>query len=92
MSFIVFILLGLAVGGFTRALFNATRRAVMVDLGVAVAGAVMAGALFDQFAATGDTVLSITDALVVAVTGAVVLLAAYHAALGYTRYRRRRAS
>lgn len=92
MSLIVFILLGLAVCGFTRALFNATRRAVVVDLGVAAIGAVMAGALFDHIAGTGARALSITDALVAAVTGAVVLLAAYHATLGYTRYRQDRAS
>jgi len=92
MSFIVFILLGLAVCGFTHALFNMTRRTVMVDLGVAVIGAVMAGALFKHIAATGAAVSNITDALVAAVTGAVVLIAAYHAALRCKRYRRRHAS
>jgi uncharacterized membrane protein YeaQ/YmgE (transglycosylase-associated protein family) len=92
MPFIVFALLGLAVCRFTRALFNATRRAVIVGLGVAVIGAVISGALFDHIARTGARVLGITDALVAAVTGAVVLLAAYHAMLGYTRHRRHRAS
>jgi hypothetical protein len=91
MSFIVFILLGLAVCGFTHALFNTARMAVMVDLGVAVIGAMMAGALFNHIAATRAAVLSITDALVAAVTGAVGLLAAYHATLRCTRYRRHRA-
>lgn len=89
MSFVIFILLGLAVCGFTHALFNTSRMAVMVDLGVAVIGAVMAGALFNHIAATGAAVLSITDALVAAVAGAVGLLAAYHAALRCTWYRRR---
>jgi methenyltetrahydromethanopterin cyclohydrolase len=90
MSFIVFILLGLAVCGFTHALFNT--RAVMVDLGVAVIGAVMAGALLNHIAATGAGVLSITDALVAAGTGAVALVAASHATLRCARYRRHRAS
>jgi uncharacterized membrane protein YeaQ/YmgE (transglycosylase-associated protein family) len=81
MSCIVFILLGLAVCGFTHALFNSSRNAVIVDLGVAVIGAVTAGALFNHIAATGAAVVSITDAFVAAVTGAVGLLAAYHATL-----------
>ena len=78
MSFIVFILLGVAVCGFTHAL-NTTRTGVMVDLGMAIGGAVMVGALCNHFVATGAAVLCITDALVAGVTGAVVLLAAYHA-------------
>ena len=53
----------------------------MVDLAVAVAGAVMVGALRYHAVATGGAVLSITDALVAGGTGAVVLLAAYHATL-----------
>jgi hypothetical protein len=92
MSFIVFILLGLAVCGFTHALFDTSRIAVIVDLGVAVIGAVTVGALFNHIAATGAAVVSITDAFVAAVTGAVGLLAAYHATLRCTRYRRHRAS
>ena len=76
MSCIVFILLGLAVCGFTHALFNSSRIAVIVDLGVAVIGAVTVGALFNHIAATGAAVVSITDAFVAAVTGAVGLLAA----------------
>jgi hypothetical protein len=52
----------------------------------------MAGALFKHIAATGAAVSSITDALVAAVTGAVVLIAAYHAALRCKWYRRRHAS
>ena len=51
MSCIVFILLGLAVCGFTHALFN-------------------------HIGATGAAVVSITDAFVAAVTGAIGLLAA----------------
>ena len=88
MSFIVFILLGLAVCGFTQALFNRRPSGVMVNLGVGVMGAVMAGSLFHHVPATGAAVLSITDALVAAVTGAVMLLAVYHATLRWTRYRR----
>ena len=87
MSFIVFTLLGLAVCAFTLALFDRRPSVVMVNLGVGVMGAVMAGSLFNHVAATGGAVLSIPDALVAAVTGAVVLLAAYHATLRWTRYR-----
>ena len=42
-SVIVFILLGLAVCGFTHALFNSTRILFMVDLCMGVIGAVIAG-------------------------------------------------
>ena len=92
MSFIVFIFLGLAVCAFTHALFNRRPSAVMVNLGVGVMGAVMAGSLFNHVAAMGAAVLSITDLLVAAVTGAVVLLAGYHATLRWTQYRRNRVS
>ena len=57
----------------------------MMNLGVSVIGAVMAGALFKHVAAAGAAVLGSADALVAAVTGAVVLLAAYHAMLGWMR-------
>ena len=93
MSFIVFILLGLAVCAFTHAVFfNRRPSAVIVSLGVGVMGAVMAGSLFIHVAATGAARLSITDALVAAITGAVVLLAACHATLHWTRFRRNRGS
>jgi uncharacterized membrane protein YeaQ/YmgE (transglycosylase-associated protein family) len=92
MSFIVFTLLGLAVCAFTHALFDRRPSAVMVNLGVGVMGAVMAGSLFNHVAARGGGVLSVPDALVTAVTGAVVLLAAYHATLRWTRHRRNRGS
>ena len=78
-SAIVFILLGLAVCGFTHALFNSTRILFMVDLCMGVIGAVIAGSLFNHIAATGAARLNITSALVAALTGAVVLLAACHA-------------
>ena len=85
MSFIVFILLGLAVCAFTHAVFNRRPSAVIVNLGVGVMGAVTAGSLFNHVAATGAARLSITDALVAAITGAVVLLAACHATLRWMR-------
>jgi len=62
----------------------------MVNIGVGVVGAVMAGSLFNHVAATGAAVLSISDALVAAVTGAVVLLAGYHATLRWRQYRQNR--
>jgi uncharacterized membrane protein YeaQ/YmgE (transglycosylase-associated protein family) len=85
MSIIVFILLGLAVCGFTHGLFNGTRIAVMVDLCTGVIGAVIAGSLFNHIAVTGAARLNITSALVAALTGAVVLLAACHAMFRETR-------
>jgi uncharacterized membrane protein YeaQ/YmgE (transglycosylase-associated protein family) len=79
MSIIVFILLGLAVCGFTHGLFNSTRIAVRLDLCMGVIGAVIAGSLFNHIAATSAARLHPTSALVAALTGAVVLPAACHA-------------
>jgi uncharacterized membrane protein YeaQ/YmgE (transglycosylase-associated protein family) len=87
MSIIVFILLGLAVCGFTHGLLDSTRIAAMVDLCMGVIGAVIAGALFNHIAATGAARLNTTSALVAALTGAVVLLAACHAMFRASKWR-----
>ena len=87
MSCIVFILLGLAVCGFTYGLFNCTRIAVMVDLCMGVIGAVIAGSLFNHIAATGAARLNTTSALVAALTGAVLLIAACHAVFRASKWR-----
>jgi uncharacterized membrane protein YeaQ/YmgE (transglycosylase-associated protein family) len=79
MSIIVFILLGLAVCGFTHGLFNSTRIGVTADLCMRVIGAIIAGSLFNHIAAAGAARLNPTSALVAALTGAVVLPAACHA-------------
>lgn len=87
MPIIVFSLLGLAACGFTRGLFNSTVGGVMVDLCLGVIGAVVAGSLFNHIATTDAPGLAIASGIV-AIAGAAVLLAAFHAIFRETRYRR----
>lgn len=81
MSIVVFILLGVAVCGFTHGLFNinSTRISVTADLCMGIIGAIIAGWLFNHIAAAAAARLNPTNALVAAITGAVMLPAACHA-------------
>jgi uncharacterized membrane protein YeaQ/YmgE (transglycosylase-associated protein family) len=88
MSIVVFILLGLIAGYVALGLCKSTGRAIVLDFGLGVIGAVIAGLLFNHIAATGAAELNIASALVAALTGAAVLLATCHA-FRDTRYRRR---
>ena len=87
MSIVVFILLGLIAGYVALGLFKSTGKGVVLDFGLCVVGAVIAGWLFNHIAATGAAGLNIASALVVALTGAAVLLATSHA-FRDTRHRR----
>jgi uncharacterized membrane protein YeaQ/YmgE (transglycosylase-associated protein family) len=86
MSIVVFILVGLIAGYIALGLFKSTGQGVVLDLGLGVIGAVIAGLLFNHVAATGSAELNIPSGLVAALTGAAVLLATSHA-LRDTRYR-----
>ena len=88
MSIVVFILLGLIAGYVALGLFKSTGKGVVLDFGLGVIGAVIAGLLFSHTAATGAAELNIASALVTALTGAAVLLATPHA-IRDTRYSRR---
>jgi uncharacterized membrane protein YeaQ/YmgE (transglycosylase-associated protein family) len=88
MSIVVFILLGLIAGYVALGLFKSAGRGVVLDFGLGVIGAVIAGLLFNHIAATGPAELNIASALIAALTGAAVLLATSHA-FRDTRYRRR---
>jgi uncharacterized membrane protein YeaQ/YmgE (transglycosylase-associated protein family) len=79
---------GLIAGYVALGLFKSTGKGVVVDFGLGVIGAVMAGLLFKHIAAMGAAEPNIASALVAALTGAAVLLATSHA-LRDTRYRRR---
>jgi uncharacterized membrane protein YeaQ/YmgE (transglycosylase-associated protein family) len=80
MSATIFVVIGLAACGFTRGLFNSTIPGVLLDLCLAVIGAVTAGSLFNYIVGVGTARLDIASMLV-AIAGAAVLLAAYHAIL-----------
>jgi len=88
MSIVVFILLGLTAGYVALGLFKTSGKGVVLDFGLGVIGAVIAGLFFNHIAATGAAGLNIASALVAALTGAALLLATSHA-LRDTRYRRR---
>lgn len=87
MSIVVFVLLGLAVCGFSHELLSRSGIGITVDLCLGVIGAVAAGSFFNRIVETSAG-RNVTCALVVALTGAVVLLAVYHFTVHETRYRR----
>jgi uncharacterized membrane protein YeaQ/YmgE (transglycosylase-associated protein family) len=86
-SIAVFILVGFSAGYLVLGLFNSTGKGVVFDLGLGVVGAVIAGSIFNHFAARAATGFNVASALVAAFTGAVVLLGACHTVLGATWYR-----
>jgi uncharacterized membrane protein YeaQ/YmgE (transglycosylase-associated protein family) len=83
---VVFILFGLIAGYVAVGLFRSTGKDVMVDFGLGVIGAVIAGSIFNHFAASTPAGVNIASALVVALTGPVVLLGACHTVLGKTAF------
>jgi uncharacterized membrane protein YeaQ/YmgE (transglycosylase-associated protein family) len=85
MSIVVFILLGLVTGYAALGLFKSTGRGVLLDFGLGVIGAVIAGSIFTHFAARTAAGVNVASALVAALAGAVALLAACHIMLGDTR-------
>lgn len=87
MSIVVFVLLGLIAGYVALGLFKGTGKGVVLDFGLGVIGAVIAGSIFNHFAGRTAAGVNVTNALVAALTGAVVLLAACHTMVGDTRYR-----
>jgi uncharacterized membrane protein YeaQ/YmgE (transglycosylase-associated protein family) len=76
---VVFILLGLIAGYVAIWLFKRTGMNVVLDLGLAVIGAVIAGLLFAHIAEASAAGPDIASALVAGVAGAGVLLAIPHA-------------
>jgi uncharacterized membrane protein YeaQ/YmgE (transglycosylase-associated protein family) len=86
-SIVVFILLGLSAGYVALGLFKSTGKGVLLDFGLGVIGAVIAGSIFNHFAARTAVEVNAASALVAALTGAVVLLASCHTMLGDTRHR-----
>jgi uncharacterized membrane protein YeaQ/YmgE (transglycosylase-associated protein family) len=85
-SIVVFILLGLAAGYAALGIFESTGKRVLLDFGLAVVGAAIAGSIFNHFAASTPAGVNIASALVVALTGPVVLLGACHTVLGKTAF------
>jgi uncharacterized membrane protein YeaQ/YmgE (transglycosylase-associated protein family) len=81
MSILAWMVLGLIAGFVASKLVNKTGEGLVRDIALGVVGAMAGGWIFNQFGQTGVTGLDIRS-LVVAVIGAVILLAGYHAITG----------
>jgi uncharacterized membrane protein YeaQ/YmgE (transglycosylase-associated protein family) len=78
MSFFAWIVLGLIAGFIGSKLVNKSGEGFFLDIILGVVGAVVGGFVFGLFGASGATGLNLYS-LLVAVTGSVLLLVAYHA-------------
>jgi uncharacterized membrane protein YeaQ/YmgE (transglycosylase-associated protein family) len=81
MSILAWMVLGLIVGFVASKIGNETGEPVGMDVVLGVVGAVLGGWLFDQFGPRDGTGLS-TWGLLMAVTGAVVVLMGYRTIMG----------
>jgi uncharacterized membrane protein YeaQ/YmgE (transglycosylase-associated protein family) len=81
MSILAWVGLGLIVGFVANKIVNTAGEGVAMDIALGVVGAVLGGGLFHQF---GPKVVTGLDpwSLLVAVTGAVVVLMGYHTIVG----------
>ena len=78
MSILAWLVLGLVAGFIGSKLVNKTGEGLVLDIVLGVVGALVGGFIFNFFGKAGVTGLNIYS-LVVAVSGAVVVLLAYHA-------------
>jgi uncharacterized membrane protein YeaQ/YmgE (transglycosylase-associated protein family) len=77
MSFIAWIVLGLIAGFIGSKIVNKRGEGLLLDILLGIIGAIVGGWIFRAVGMSGVTGLNIYS-LVVAVVGAIVLLAAYH--------------
>ena len=78
MSYVAWIVLGLAAGFIGSKVVNKHGEGLILDIILGVVGAFVGGWLFTMFGASGVTGLNLYS-LAVAVVGAIVVLVAYHA-------------
>jgi uncharacterized membrane protein YeaQ/YmgE (transglycosylase-associated protein family) len=81
MSILAWIVLGLIAGFIASKLYNGSGQGFLMDIVLGIVGAVLGGYLFTALGATGITGFNLYS-MFVAVIGAVVLLAVYHAIAG----------
>jgi len=81
MSFIAWIVLGLIAGFIASKIVNKSGEGFVLDVVLGVVGSVVGGWLFQTFGMPGVTGVNIYSILV-AVVGAIVVLAIYHAFIG----------
>jgi uncharacterized membrane protein YeaQ/YmgE (transglycosylase-associated protein family) len=78
MSFIAWIVLGLIAGFIASKIVNKAGDGMLVDIVLGIVGSVVGGWLFQTFGMAGVTGVNLYSILV-AVIGAIVVLAVYHA-------------
>jgi uncharacterized membrane protein YeaQ/YmgE (transglycosylase-associated protein family) len=78
MSFVAWIVLGLAAGFVGSKIVNKTGEGLFLDIILGIVGAIVGGWLFSMFGASGVTGLNLYS-LAVVVVGAIVVLVVYHA-------------
>jgi uncharacterized membrane protein YeaQ/YmgE (transglycosylase-associated protein family) len=81
MSIIAWIVLGLIAGFIASKLYSGAGQGLLMDIVLGIVGAVVGGYLFTALGATGITGFNLWS-MFVAIIGAVVLLAIYHAIMG----------
>jgi uncharacterized membrane protein YeaQ/YmgE (transglycosylase-associated protein family) len=81
MSIIVWLVLGLVAGFIGSKIVNKSGEGVVVDIVLGIVGAVVGGFLFSIIGASPVTGFNIYS-IFVAVIGAIVVLAIYHAVMG----------
>jgi uncharacterized membrane protein YeaQ/YmgE (transglycosylase-associated protein family) len=88
MSIIAWIVLGLIAGFIGGKIVDRRSEGVTVDIVLGIIGALVGGFIFNEFGAVGITRFN-PYGLLVAVTGSVIVLVAYHALFGGSLSRRR---
>jgi uncharacterized membrane protein YeaQ/YmgE (transglycosylase-associated protein family) len=81
MSILAWIILGLIAGFIASKIVNKSGEGVILDIVLGIVGAIVGGFIFTFFGAAPVTGLNIYS-IIVAVIGAIVVLAIYHAISG----------
>ncbi|HLZ66567.1 MAG TPA: GlsB/YeaQ/YmgE family stress response membrane protein [Aliidongia sp.] len=81
MSIIGWIVLGLISGFIASKIVNKTGEGVILDIILGIVGAIVGGALFNEFGAAGITGFNLYS-MIVAIVGAIIVLFIYHALFG----------
>lgn len=84
MSIIAWLILGLIAGFIASKIVNKSGEGLVLDIVLGIVGAVVGGFLFSVLGAAPVTGFNIYS-LIVAVVGAIVVLAIYHLVIGRTR-------
>jgi len=84
MSIIGWVILGLIAGFIASKVVNGSGEGVLMDIVLGIIGAVIGGFVFNFFGASGVNGFNIYS-MIVAVIGAIIVLAIYHAVAGPRR-------